>query len=69
MGSVYDGCNYLYCRLMVLYVPLAFIGSRLWGLAGLFAGAAFGNIFACLFAYTMIRKVSREVGMLPEAVN
>jgi putative MATE family efflux protein len=52
-----------FTRLIILYVPLAFIGSRLWGLQGLFAGAALGNILACLFALSMIRKVSAEVGL------
>jgi Na+-driven multidrug efflux pump len=52
-----------FTRLMILYVPLAYIGSRLWGLQGLFAGAALGNILACLFAWTMIRKVSAEAGL------
>ena len=52
-----------FTRLMILYVPLAYIGSRFWGLQGLFAGAAMGNILACIFAWTMIRKVSVEAGL------
>lgn len=52
-----------FTRLIILYVPLAYIGSRLWGLEGLFSGAALGNILACLFAWSMIRKVSAEVGL------
>ena len=52
-----------FIRLMVLYVPLAFIGSHFWGLAGLFTGAAIGNVFACLFAWMMISKVASELGL------
>jgi putative MATE family efflux protein len=61
-----------FTRLMILYVPLAYIGSRFWGLQGLFAGAAMGNILACIFAWTMIRKVSAEAGLNnpePEMAN
>lgn len=52
-----------FARLMVLYIPLAFIGGRLMGLQGLFMGAATGNVLACGFAWLMIKKVSREVGL------
>ena len=55
-----------FTRLMVLYIPLALLGSRLWGLPGLFIGAALGNILACGFAYVMIRRVCRELGLLPD---
>jgi len=59
-----------FARLMVLYIPLAFIGGRLMGLQGLFMGAATGNVLACGFAWLMIKKVSREVGLNtdPEAL-
>jgi len=54
-----------FVRLMVLYIPLACIGSAIWGLKGLFAGAALGNVLACCFAWSMIRKVCRELHLLP----
>lgn len=54
-----------FTRLMVLYIPLAWLGSQFWGLKGLFIGAATGNIFACGFAWLMIRKVCRELNLLP----
>lgn len=54
-----------FTRLMVLYIPLATIGSALWGLPGLFAGAATGNVLAGLFAWGLIRKVSLELDLLP----
>ena len=44
-------------RLIVLYLPLAYIGSLYWGITGLFAGAAAGNVIAGIIAYRVIRKV------------
>lgn len=52
-----------FTRLMVFYIPLAFVGSLLMGLQGLFIGAALGNILACAFAWVMIRKVTGEEGL------
>jgi len=56
-----------FTRLMVFYLPLAYVGSRIWGLQGLFIGAALGNILAGGFAWLLIRKVSQETGLLPAA--
>ncbi len=55
-------------RLMLLYIPLAFIGSRLWGVTGMFIGAGCGNVMAGFIAYGLIRKICREQGLAPEAV-
>jgi len=38
-------------RLFVFYVPLAYVGSRLGGLPGLFIGAALGNLLTALVSY------------------
>lgn len=54
-----------FARLMVLYIPLAWLGSQWWGLKGLFIGAALGNVLACGFAYVMIRRVCGELNLLP----
>jgi Na+-driven multidrug efflux pump len=54
-----------FTRLMVFYIPLAWAGAQIWGLKGLFMGAAAGNILACGFAYVMIRRVCRELNLLP----
>lgn len=56
-----------FTRLMVLYIPLAWLGSQLGGLKGLFMGAALGNVLACGFAWVMIRKVCQELGLQPDA--
>ena len=50
-------------RLLLLYLPLAYIGSLLGGINGLFIGAACGNIIAGLIAYAIIRRVFREQGI------
>ena len=44
-------------RLIALYLPLAYIGSLLWGVTGLFSGAAAGNVIAGIIAYRVIRKL------------
>lgn len=58
-----------FTRLMLLYIPLAFLGSQLWGLKGLFAGAALGNILAGVFAWFLIRRVCQELGLGPASVG
>lgn len=50
-------------RLMVLYLPLAWLGSQVWGITGLFIGAACGNILAGLFAFGLISRVCRRLGL------
>ena len=52
-------------RLMVLYLPLAWLGSQLMGIRGLFIGAACGNVLAGLIAYGIIRQIS-AVELSPE---
>ncbi|EGG99068.1 putative multi antimicrobial extrusion protein MatE/Na+-driven multidrug efflux pump [gamma proteobacterium IMCC2047] len=51
-------------RLLVLYVPLAFIGFQLAGATGMFVGAGFANIIAALVAYRLLRGVARQQGLL-----
>ncbi|AUJ69125.1 MATE family efflux transporter [Pseudoalteromonas sp. NC201] len=48
-------------RLFIFYVPIAYIGSQLAGLAGLFAGAALGNLFTAAIAYNWFKKVINEI--------
>lgn len=52
-----------FVRLMLLYVPLAYVGSIYWGVKGLFLGAAFGNFIAGYIAYRTVRRVCREQGL------
>jgi putative MATE family efflux protein len=50
-------------RLLALYIPLAYLGSLLWGITGLFIGAACGNVIAGLIAFRIIKNVCREQGL------
>ena len=53
-------------RLIALYLPLAYIGGLIWGITGMFAGAATGNIIAGIIAYRVIRKIcAGEDSLLP----
>ncbi len=51
-------------RLLLLYVPLAFIGFQIAGVTGMFIGAAFANILAAGVAYSLLRSVMAQQGML-----
>ena len=53
-------------RLVALYLPLAYIGGLYWGISGMFAGAAAGNVIAGIIAYRVIKKVcAGEDSLLP----
>ncbi|PKI17630.1 MATE family efflux transporter [Colwellia sp. 12G3] len=43
-------------RLFVCYLPLAYLGSLFFGLAGLFAGALCGNILMAMISYRLFMK-------------
>lgn len=43
-------------RLFICYLPLAYLGSLLFGLAGLFAGALLGNILMAMISYRLFTK-------------
>lgn len=47
-------------RLLAINLPLAWLGGRLWGAAGLFTGFAGGNLIAGVLAYRIIQRVWRE---------
>jgi putative MATE family efflux protein len=50
-------------RLLALYLPLAYLGSILWGIIGLFIGAACGNVIAGIIAFRIVNKVCHEQGL------
>ncbi len=52
-------------RLLCLYLPLAYGLSLVFGLEGLFAGAALGNVIASVIAYRIIKKVCLAQGLVP----
>jgi len=43
-------------RLLICYVPLAILGKQLYGLTGIFVGAAIGNVIAGTVAYFWFRS-------------
>ena len=56
-------------RLIALYLPLAYIGGQIWGITGMFSGAAAGNVIAGIIAYRVIKKVcAGEDSLLPVTV-
>jgi Na+-driven multidrug efflux pump len=44
-------------RMLILYVPLAILGSRIWGLRGIFVGASLSNFGAGLLSLFLIYRV------------
>lgn len=43
-------------RMVILYIPLAYLGSYIWGLKGIFGAAAAANIAAGTAAYYWLKK-------------
>ncbi|WP_440053892.1 MATE family efflux transporter [Pseudoalteromonas sp. T1lg65] len=52
-------------RLFVFYVPFAYIGSQLYGLIGLFVGAAIGNLCTAVVAYTWFNRALNKITGIP----
>lgn len=48
-------------RMLVLYVPLAFVGTNLFGIVGIFSAYAIANIISGLFAYVWARRTVRRL--------
>ena len=48
-------------RILVMYVPLAFIGLRLYGLVGIFAAYAIANIVSGIGAYAWARHTAHSL--------
>lgn len=55
-------------RFFVFYVPLAYIGSKLFGLAGFFAGAVCGNLLMAAISWRAFKSaLAEEKGLANEA--
>ena len=48
-------------RIFILYVPLAYAGSALFGVWGIFAAISVANIIAGIAAYLWLKKVLANV--------
>lgn len=55
--SNHNGQEHQLLRLFVLYVPLVFAGSALFGLQGIFGAAASANDVAGIAAYLWLRRI------------
>lgn len=53
-------------RFFVFYVPLAFIGSKLFGLAGFFAGAVCGNVLMAVISWRTFKGTLKHERGLAE---
>jgi putative MATE family efflux protein len=54
-------------RTLVLYVPLAYAGSRFFGIAGIFAAACFSNLLSGIIAYAWFRSRFRVPPTSPKS--
>lgn len=48
-------------RMMLLYLPLAFVGQRLYGIAGIFAAYAVANLLSGLLSYIWARRTAHNL--------
>jgi putative MATE family efflux protein len=56
-------------RILVLYVPLAMIGLKFYGIAGIFAGYAIANILSGIGAYAWARYSAHQMCLVREAAS
>ncbi len=56
-------------RMFVVYVPLAYAGSRIMGIQGVFGAAAIANIVAGVAAYFWLRRVLGGLSAAPSSTG
>ena len=56
-------------RMFVVYVPLAYAGSRLFGIQGIFGAAAIANVTAGVAAYLWLRRVLSTLDSAPASTR
>lgn len=56
LGHPMPGVVISVCRIVVLYVPLALLGMRMFGIAGIFAAYAIANVISGIGAYIWARR-------------
>ena len=57
--SVVHAATLVLIQMFVLYIPLAFLGSHLFGLTGIFGAAAVANVTAGCLAFFWVRRVMK----------
>jgi MATE family, multidrug efflux pump len=60
MGKPMPAVHISVSRMAVIYVPLAFVAERFFGIAGIFAAYAFANIVSGIVAYAWARASVQE---------
>ena len=55
-------------RFFVFYVPMAWVGSQLFGLAGFYAGALLGNILMALLSWRSVERALKHNASPPASV-
>jgi len=60
MGKPMPAVHISVSRMAVIYVPLAFVAERFFGIAGIFAAYAFANIVSGVVAYVWARASVQE---------
>jgi putative MATE family efflux protein len=60
MGKPMPAVHISVARMAVIYLPLAFIGERYFGITGIFVAYAIANIFTGLIGYTWARASVQE---------
>ncbi len=48
-------------QMFVLYIPLAFLGSKLLGLSGIFGAAAIANVTAGILSFWWVRRIMKKI--------
>ncbi len=69
MGKPISALGMSLSRLLVLYLPLAYMGSWLFGITGIFGAACLANFMVGLWAWRWRSRWSKRVGETPEAAS
>ena len=56
INKPYPAIMIAFLRMFIIYIPLAFIGSRLFGIKGIFLSASLSNFIAGTVAYFWIKR-------------
>jgi len=67
LGNPMPGVAISVTRILVLYVPLAWIGRELFGIAGIFAAYAVANVLAGTIGYFWARSNAHRLSMMAAA--
>jgi len=65
MGKPIPGVIISACRVILVFLPLAFLGRYLFGLEGLFAATTASNLLMGAVAFTWLGRVIRQARDLP----